>query len=81
MKHSAGPPPPGRRRPSGWRRLKPRSSQAFVLGVCMAVGGLAGGVRAAVDGEGVWKALGIFGVGVLGVVLAVSWIVTYARER
>ncbi|MEU9321765.1 hypothetical protein [Streptomyces sp. NPDC048295] len=47
----------------------------------MAVGGLAGGVRSAMDGKGIWTAVGIFGVGVAGVVLAVAWIVTYARER
>jgi len=81
MRHSASPPPPGRRRPSVWHWLRPRTSRAFVLGICMAVGGLTGGVRAAVDGKGIWTALGIFGVGVLGVALAVSWIVTYARER
>ncbi|MEU7197015.1 hypothetical protein AB0B04_26390 [Streptomyces xinghaiensis] len=81
MKQSAGPPPSGHRHPSVWHWLRPRTSRALVLGVCMAVGGLAGGVRAAVDGEGIWTALGIFGVGALGVALAVSWIVTYARER
>ncbi|MFI6057335.1 hypothetical protein [Streptomyces sp. NPDC051286] len=80
MKHSAGP-PPGRRRPNLWHRLRPRSSRAFVLGICMAVGGLAGGVRSVVNGKGIWTAFGIFGVGVLGVVLTLAWIVTYTRER
>jgi hypothetical protein len=47
----------------------------------MAVGGLAGGVRAAVAGEGIWKSAGIFGVGALGVVFTVAWIVTSTRER
>ncbi|WP_405680792.1 hypothetical protein [Streptomyces sp. NBC_01238] len=81
MKHSAGPTPPGRRRPNLWHWLRPRSSRAFVLGICMAVGGLAGGVRSAVDGKGIWTAFGIFGVGVLGVVLTLAWIVTYTREH
>ena len=81
MTHSAGPPQPGRRRPSVWHWLRPRSSRAFVLGICMAVGGLAGGVRAALDGEEIWTTLGIFGVGTIGVVLASAWIVTYARQR
>lgn len=44
----------------------------------MAVGGLAGGVRSAMDGKETWTAVGIFGVGFAGVVLAVAWIVTYA---
>ncbi|WP_175438978.1 hypothetical protein [Streptomyces vilmorinianum] len=75
MKRSAG--------PNLWHWLRPRSSRTFVLGLCLAVGGLAGGVRSAVDGKGIWTALGIFifGVGVVGVTLAVAWIVTYARER
>lgn len=47
----------------------------------MAVGGLAGGVRSMADGKGIWTAFGIFGVGVLGVVLTIAWILTYARER
>ncbi|WP_405716800.1 MULTISPECIES: hypothetical protein [unclassified Streptomyces] len=81
MTHSAGPPPPGRRRPNLWHWLSPRGSRSFVLGVSMAVGGLAGGVRAAVAGEGIWKAAGIFGVGVLAVAFTVAWIVTYTRER
>ncbi|NJQ02443.1 hypothetical protein [Streptomyces zingiberis] len=81
MTHSAGPPPPGRRGPSLRRRLTPHGSRAFVLGICMAVGGLAGGVRSAMDGNGIWTALGILGVGVLGVVLTVAWIMTYAREH
>lgn len=81
MTHSAGPPTPGHSRPNLWYRLSPRSSRSFVLGLCIAVGGLAGGVRSAMDGKGIWTAAGIFGVGVAGVVLAVAWIVTYARER
>ncbi|MFB7211461.1 hypothetical protein [Streptomyces sp. NPDC056255] len=81
MSHAAGPPTPEHSRPSLWHWLSPRSSRSFVLGLCMAVGGLAGGVRSAMDGKGFWTAVGVFGVGVAGVVLAVAWIVTYARER
>ncbi|MFC9122873.1 hypothetical protein ACFTXO_24225 [Streptomyces sp. NPDC057067] len=47
----------------------------------MSVGGLAGGVRATLDGKGIGTILGIFGIGVLGLVLATAWVVTYARER
>ncbi|MEU0920410.1 hypothetical protein ABZ384_23515 [Streptomyces cyaneofuscatus] len=53
----------------------------FVLGMCLAVGGLGGGVRAARDGEGVLRALGIFGSGLLGLALAVAYVVNYRRER
>ncbi|MEF9906727.1 hypothetical protein [Streptomyces sp. P9-A2] len=52
-----------------------QSSRTLVLGICMAVGGLAGGVRSAVGGEGIWKTLGVFGVGVLGVLIVVSYFV------
>ncbi|MFE2289781.1 hypothetical protein [Streptomyces sp. NPDC059452] len=90
MKPSSGPSPPsGRhltgpsgRRPTGpWGLLRPRSSRTFVLGMLMSVVGLAGGVRAAMDGEGIWRALGISSVGFLGLALTVAWVVTYARER
>ncbi|MBM7443234.1 hypothetical protein [Streptomyces sp. HB132] len=76
----AGPPQPGRRCPSAGHLLRPRSSRAFVLGLCMSVGGLAGGVRAALDGKGIGTTLGIFGIGILGLIFAVAWVVTYARE-
>lgn len=81
MTHSAGPPQPGRNRPSLWHWLSPVSSRSFVLGLCMAVGGLAGAVRSVADGESIWKSLGLLGIGVLGVVLAVAWIMTYTRKR
>ncbi|MFC0844782.1 hypothetical protein ACFH04_13840 [Streptomyces noboritoensis] len=43
--------------------------------MCMAVGGLAGGVRSALDGKGLWTALSILGAGILGVVVVVSYFV------
>ncbi|MGJ3561088.1 hypothetical protein ACR6C2_33530 [Streptomyces sp. INA 01156] len=55
-----------------------QSSRGLVLGICMAVGGLAGGARSAVDGEGIWKALGAFGIGVLGVLIVVNYFVRHA---
>lgn len=76
----AGPPPPGRR-PSMWHLLQPRSSRGLVLGVFMAVGGLIGGVDGLLDGEMSGATLGTFGIGVLGLILTISWVVTYARER
>ncbi|MFD6274606.1 hypothetical protein ACFWFI_03300 [Streptomyces sp. NPDC060209] len=47
----------------------------------MSVGGLAGGVRAVLDGKGIGTTLGIFGIGILGLTPAIAWVVTYARER
>jgi hypothetical protein len=38
----------------------------------MAVGGLAGGVRRAADGRGIRTALGVLGVGILGVLVVVG---------
>ena len=75
MTHSAGPPSPGRRRPDLRHWLRPQSPRTVVIGVCMAVGGLAGGVRYAVDGRGIWTALGILCVGILGVLIVVSYFV------
>lgn len=79
MTHSAGPPPPGRRRPKLRHWLRPQSSRTVVLGICMAVGGLAGGVRGVADGEEIWKSLAILGIGVLGVLIVVSYFVNYDR--
>ncbi|MGW7525298.1 hypothetical protein [Streptomyces sp. NPDC054783] len=44
----------------------------------MSVGGLAGGVRSTMDGKGIWTALGIFGVGILGLLIVVSYFVNKA---
>ncbi len=75
MTHSAGPPPPGRRHPDLRHWLRPQSPRMVVFGMCMAVGGLAGGVRCAVVGKGIWTTLGILGVGILGVLIVVSYFV------
>ncbi|OLZ66918.1 hypothetical protein AV521_26350 [Streptomyces sp. IMTB 2501] len=72
MTHSAGPPSPGQRHPEPRHWLRPRGSRFLVLGVCMAVGGLAGGVRSAWDGERIGAVLGTFGLGILGVLVVVS---------
>ncbi|MYW44870.1 hypothetical protein GT346_16445, partial [Streptomyces sp. SID161] len=73
-------PPPGRRRPDPRHWSRPRSSRTLVLGMCMSVGGLAGGVRSAMDGKGIWTDLGIFGVGILGLVIVVSYFVDQAER-
>ncbi|MFJ8847449.1 hypothetical protein ACIRFF_31640 [Streptomyces cyaneofuscatus] len=53
----------------------------FVLGMCLAVGGLGGGVRAARDGDGILTVLGVFGSGLLGLALAIAYVLTYLREH
>ncbi|EHM29835.1 MULTISPECIES: hypothetical protein [Streptomyces] len=77
----AGAPPPGRRGPNLWHLLRPRSSRGLLLGVLMAVGGLVGGVGGLLAGETNWATLGTLGIGVLGLLITVSWGVTYAQER
>ncbi|MFJ9821490.1 hypothetical protein ACIRU3_40830 [Streptomyces sp. NPDC101151] len=81
MTHSVGPPSPGRRRPALRNWLRPQGSRFLVLGVSMAVGGLAGAVRSAMDGKGIWTILGTFGLGIVGVLIAVSYFVNYEDRR
>ncbi|MCI4042494.1 hypothetical protein [Streptomyces sp. TRM75563] len=64
-----------------WHLLRLRSSRGLVLGVFMAFGGLVGGARGLLDVTEIRTTLGLLGIGVLGLVLTVSWIVTYIRER
>ncbi|ANP49764.1 hypothetical protein J2Z21_004733 [Streptomyces griseochromogenes] len=81
MAHSAGPPSPGRRRPDLRHWLRLRSPHFAVLGVCMAVGGLAGGVRSVWDGEGIRTILGTFGLGIFGLLSVVSYFLSYEDRR
>ncbi|MFD7339610.1 hypothetical protein ACFV98_26895 [Streptomyces violascens] len=80
MTHSAGPPTRGRRRPDLRHWLRPQSPQTLVFGICVSVGGLAGGARWALDGGGIWKALGMVGVGVLGVLIVLSYFVNLDKR-
>ncbi|MFF1477024.1 hypothetical protein ACFVYD_05500 [Streptomyces sp. NPDC058301] len=48
--------------------------------MCMAVGGLAGGVRCLADGKEIWTALGTLGVGILGVLIVVSYFVNHENR-
>ncbi|MEV4444746.1 MULTISPECIES: hypothetical protein [Streptomyces] len=52
-----------------------------VFGICMAVGGLAGGVRSALDGKGIWTILGTFALGIFGLLIVVSFFVNYEDRR
>ncbi|MET8288137.1 hypothetical protein ABZV80_23195 [Streptomyces sp. NPDC005132] len=81
MTHSAGPPTRGRRRPDLRHWLKPQGSRFLVLGMSMSVGGLAGGVRSALDGKGIWTILGTFAVGIFGLLIVVSFFVNYEDRR
>ncbi|MFI6055276.1 hypothetical protein ACIBCO_34955 [Streptomyces violascens] len=53
----------------------PHTPHTLVLGIIMAVGGLAGGVRGVMDGRGIWADLGALGAGILGVLIVVSYFV------
>ncbi|MDX5573632.1 MULTISPECIES: hypothetical protein [unclassified Streptomyces] len=64
-----------------WHLLRLRSSRGLVLGVFMAFGGLVGGARGLLDVTEIRTTLGLLGIGVLGLVLTVSWVVTYIREH
>ncbi|NEC18833.1 hypothetical protein G3I50_11270 [Streptomyces parvus] len=77
----AGPPPPGRRSSPLWHLLAPRSSRTLVLGVIMSFSGLVGGVRGLLDEAEIRPFLAAFGIGILGLALTVSWVVTYVREH
>ncbi|MER5819218.1 MULTISPECIES: hypothetical protein [Streptomyces] len=52
-----------------------------MLGVFMCVGGLVGGARGLLDTTEIRMTLGLLGIGVLGLGLTVSWIVTYIQEH
>ncbi|MFI6056034.1 hypothetical protein ACIBCO_38935 [Streptomyces violascens] len=78
MTHSAGPPRRGRRRPDLRHWLRPKSPQTLLFGICMSVGGLAGGVRAVMDGKGIGTVLALLG---LGVFIVVSYFTNYEDRR
>ncbi|MEU2676078.1 hypothetical protein ABZ638_04215 [Streptomyces sp. NPDC007107] len=71
--------PSPRRRP--WYRSAPTGSRTFVLGMCMAVGGIAGAVRGAMEGARLLETAGLLGLGLLGVLLTVAWVLNYSTKR
>ncbi|MEW1724434.1 hypothetical protein [Streptomyces sp. NPDC093109] len=81
MTHKRETPDPRRRRFRPWHWLTPRGSRTLILGICAAVGGLAGAVRAVADGAGILSVLVLFMIGALGVLLAIAYIVAYSREN
>ncbi|MFE5840402.1 hypothetical protein ACFQ7N_02005 [Streptomyces niveus] len=81
MTHSSNHHSSRRRRLRPWHWFKPRGSRTLALGICAAVGGLAGSARGAVDGMEILKVLGLLGIGILGVLLTIGYIVNYAKER
>ncbi|WP_406146796.1 hypothetical protein [Streptomyces sp. NBC_01012] len=76
--HSRDTPSTPRRRP--WYRYAPQGSRTFVLGLCAAVGGIAGAIRAVVEEGGFLEVAGTFAVGVLGVLLSVAWVLNQDRR-
>ncbi|MFF2731572.1 hypothetical protein ACFVS9_27160 [Streptomyces sp. NPDC058008] len=67
-----------RRRLLHW--FRPQGSRTLVLGVCGAVGGIAGSVRSALEGGGLLQVTGLFGLGALGVLLTIAWILNYGGK-
>ncbi|MFF4405825.1 hypothetical protein ACFY2W_32610 [Streptomyces sp. NPDC001262] len=50
-----------------------------MLGIVAAVGGLAGSVRSPMDGAGVLQILAQLAVGLLGLTLAIAYVVEYSE--
>lgn len=74
-----------RRRTQSWvRRLQERpppllqGHRTLLLGIVAAVGGIAGAIRAVIEGAGIWEILGCLGIGILGVLLASVYVIAYA---
>ncbi|MFE6933726.1 hypothetical protein ACFVDT_17055 [Streptomyces sp. NPDC057699] len=71
--------PSPRRRPR--YRSAPTSSRTFVLGMCMAVGGIAGSIRGVMEGARFLETAALLGLGLLGVLLTVAWILNHSSKR
>ncbi|MEU1486736.1 hypothetical protein [Streptomyces sp. NPDC005752] len=65
-------------RPRHWGR--PQGSRTLVLGICLAVGGVAGSIRGATEGAGLLEVVGLLVLGAFGVLLAIAWVLEYARK-
>ncbi|MFE4214632.1 hypothetical protein [Streptomyces sp. NPDC056844] len=75
---------PSRDTPSPRRpryRSAPTSSRTFVLGMCMAVGGIADSIRGAMEGARLLETAGLLGLGLLGVLLTVAWVLNHSTKR
>ncbi|MEU5436062.1 hypothetical protein AB0G73_22155 [Streptomyces sp. NPDC020719] len=53
----------------------------LVFGICMSVGGLAGGVRSALDSKGLGTILATFALGIFGLLIVVSYFANYEDRR
>uniref|UniRef100_A0AAU3GT02 Uncharacterized protein n=1 Tax=Streptomyces sp. NBC_01401 TaxID=2903854 RepID=A0AAU3GT02_9ACTN len=80
MTHARDTPARPRPRRWPWYRYAPQGSRTFVLGICAAVGGIAGSIRAVAEGGGFLEVVGTFAVGVFGVLLSVAWVLNHDRR-
>lgn len=62
------------------RLLRPRGGRMLILGVSLAVGGLAGGVRGLSDGGGLLVGAAQLALGIVGVALAAACVVEYGKR-
>ncbi|MBN3928749.1 hypothetical protein IQ279_03670 [Streptomyces verrucosisporus] len=60
--------------------LKPSGMRAFVLGISLAVGGLAGGVRTLAEDAEVLKGVAALGVGAIGTLIALVCVLERSRR-
>ncbi|MEU8824752.1 hypothetical protein [Streptomyces sp. NPDC048636] len=58
----------------------PRTHRSLVLGIGAGVAGFTGAIRGVMDGAGLLHILALTGIGVLGVALAVSYVLEYAKR-
>ncbi|MFE7115786.1 hypothetical protein ACFU99_10235 [Streptomyces sp. NPDC057654] len=56
------------------------NNRTLVLGVLGAVGGIAGSINAISDGAGVLHILALAGIGVLGLALAIAYVIAYSKR-
>ncbi len=60
--------------------VRPSGLRAFVLGVSLAVGGLAGGTRILVEGAEILKGVVALGIGGIGTLIALACVLEYSKR-
>lgn len=60
--------------------LKPSGLRAFILGVSLAVGGFAGGIRILMEGVEVIRGVAALGIGIMGSLIALSCVLENSKR-
>lgn len=60
--------------------VKPRGMRTFVLGVSLAVGGFAGGIRAFAEGAGPFRGAALVALGAVGTAIALACVLEQSRR-